>query len=74
MAFLQAQIKNEAATVINQLIAQADQRINALVSIRADLLSWQTTLTNNTTDYNNADRAEFNAELSRLNSRINNEL
>lgn len=74
MAFLTDQKKNASAEIINNLIVNADARIDALVQIRAQLIVWQTTLAGNLVDYTNADRTEYNAELTRLNNRINSEL
>lgn len=74
MAFLKDNKKNDTATSINSLITRADLGINALVQIKADLVSWASTLQSNTTDFTAADRTEFQAEMTRLTNRINVEL
>ncbi len=74
MAFLKNAQINATAENLNSKISQADALITQLAAIRVELIGWQTTLANNTTDFTNADRAEYNAELTRLNNRIKNEL
>lgn len=75
MAFLKDETKlNGAAKTLNELIRDTDAQITRLATRRAELLNWQTALAGNLVDFTNADRTEYNAELVRLNNRINAEL
>jgi hypothetical protein len=49
-----------------QVIANCDAAINTLNASKVTLLALQSAMAANTVDYTNEDRAEFNAELTRL--------